>query len=300
MTAETNNILPIPFTQFLNLAGAVLAGGQVFTYAADGATPKATYQNASGTVANTNPVVLNSSGQAQIWGQGTYVFTVYDSGGNQQYSYPTQDPCAALNVSAAMLPVIQASTIAAALALLGITATPGNSPYGTLIAYAGTAAPSGYALCYGQAVSRTLYPNLFSAIGTTWGIGDGSTTFNLPDLRGRTVAGADAMGGSASGNLTTAVAGFNANAAVGTTGGGQYIASHTHGITDPGHAHTLNAVLDNTGSTGPITGGFTTAVGIHSNPTSTATTGITVNIFGGGSTGNVQPTGIVNWIIALG
>lgn len=75
-------------------------------------------------------------------------------------------------------------------------------PSGMLAPFAGTTAPSGWFLCYGQAVSRTTYAALFTAIGTVYGIGDGSTTFNLPDLRGRTIAGVDDMGGSAASRLT--------------------------------------------------------------------------------------------------
>jgi len=75
-------------------------------------------------------------------------------------------------------------------------------PSGMLAPFAGTSAPSGWFLCYGQAVSRTTYAALFTAIGTVYGIGDGSTTFNLPDLRGRTIAGQDDMGGSAASRLT--------------------------------------------------------------------------------------------------
>lgn len=75
-------------------------------------------------------------------------------------------------------------------------------PSGMLAPFAGTSAPSGWFLCYGQAVSRTTYAALFTAIGTTYGTGDGTTTFNLPDLRGRTIAGVDDMGGSAASRLT--------------------------------------------------------------------------------------------------
>lgn len=69
----------------------------------------------------------------------------------------------------------------------------GNSlvPRGSIQAYAGSTAPSGWLLCQGQAVSRTTYSNLFDIIGTTYGAGDGSTTFNLPDLRGRVPVGLD-------------------------------------------------------------------------------------------------------------
>lgn len=63
------------------------------------------------------------------------------------------------------------------------------SPTGTVAAFAGAAAPSGWLLCNGQAVSRTDYANLYAAIGTTFGPGNNTTTFNLPDLRGRTVIG---------------------------------------------------------------------------------------------------------------
>lgn len=59
----------------------------------------------------------------------------------------------------------------------------GVSPSGSISSYAGSSIPTGYLDCDGSAVSRTTYADLFTAISTTWGIGDGSTTFNLPDLR---------------------------------------------------------------------------------------------------------------------
>jgi hypothetical protein len=73
--------------------------------------------------------------------------------------------------------------------------------------FAGTTAPAGYLLCFGQAISRTNYVGLFSVLGTTYGAGDGSTTFNLPDLRGRVAAGKDDMGGSAAGRLSITMSG---------------------------------------------------------------------------------------------
>lgn len=68
-------------------------------------------------------------------------------------------------------------------------------PVGCVIPFAGAAAPTGWLLCQGQAVSRTTYAQLFSVIGTTYGSGDGSTTFNLPDMRGRVAVGSDANWG---------------------------------------------------------------------------------------------------------
>jgi microcystin-dependent protein len=61
---------------------------------------------------------------------------------------------------------------------------------GTILMFGGAAAPGGWLLCNGSAVSRAGFGNLFSTIGTTYGVGDGATTFNLPDLRGRAAIGA--------------------------------------------------------------------------------------------------------------
>lgn len=64
-------------------------------------------------------------------------------------------------------------------------------PTGSILATGLNASPSGWLLCNGAAVSRTTYANLYAAIGTTFGDGDGSATFNLPNLKGRVIAGAD-------------------------------------------------------------------------------------------------------------
>lgn len=69
-----------------------------------------------------------------------------------------------------------------------------NVPVGTIAPFGGTTDPSYWLICDGRAVSRTDYASLFSVIGTTYGKGDGSTTFNIPDLRGRTAQGAGTLG----------------------------------------------------------------------------------------------------------
>jgi Phage Tail Collar Domain len=82
--------------------------------------------------------------------------------------------------------------------LQGGFANPYGIPLGGLLPYIGSSAPnSAFVLPFGQAISRTAYATLFSLVSTTFGIGDGSTTFNVPDLRGRGVFGQDNMGGSA-------------------------------------------------------------------------------------------------------
>lgn len=67
-------------------------------------------------------------------------------------------------------------------------------PVGTYIQHAGASAPTGYLACNGAAVSRTTYADLFAVVSTTYGVGDGSTTFNLPDARGLVMVGAGAHG----------------------------------------------------------------------------------------------------------
>ena len=79
-----------------------------------------------------------------------------------------------------------------------VAAAGGLAPTGVVLPFAGAAAPVGWLLCYGQTVSRATYAALFAAIGTTYGAGDGSTTFALPDLRGRIAGGKDDMGGTGS------------------------------------------------------------------------------------------------------
>jgi len=85
----------------------------------------------------------------------------------------------------------------AAFYLRGVYGNPYNIPLAASLDYwANTAPNSAFAFPYGQAISRTTYATLFALVGTTFGTGDGSTTFNLPDLRGRVVASPDNMGGS--------------------------------------------------------------------------------------------------------
>lgn len=66
-----------------------------------------------------------------------------------------------------------------------------SSVVGEIKAYAGSTVPNGWLICDGSAISRTDYPLLFNAIGTLWGVGDGSTTFNLPNLKGKVPVGYD-------------------------------------------------------------------------------------------------------------
>ena len=138
---------------------------------------------------------------------------------------------------------------------------------GSLMMWAGPTAPGGWRECDGSAISRTDYQQLFNIIGTSYGAGDGTTTFNLPDLRGEFVRGWDNGRGVDPGRQL----GTNQDSAN---------KSHTHGISDPGHRHSVNVLSDaNTpGVDGP--GDNNDGSNVDKN-TTTVTTGISINSAGG-------------------
>ena len=178
-----------------------------------------------------------------------------------------------------------------------------GNPVGAVTDFAGSTAPPTWMLCFGQPLSRAAYPELFATIGTTYGAGNGSTTFNLPDCRGRVTAGKDDMGGTAAGRLNGAGT-INGNT-LGAIGGSQTVAltaaqngPHLHGVNDPGHGHTY--VRPNVIGTNANIGPTTMSANIFSTQTSSATTGITIQSSGEGAAHvNVQPTIIFNKIIKV-
>lgn len=175
-----------------------------------------------------------------------------------------------------------AKKMTAANLAAGIQALLTNVPVGATIPYSGTSAPTGWLLCDGAAISRTTYSALFAVIGTTYGVGDGSTTFNIPDLRGRVVAGQDDMGGTSADRLTNQTGGLDGDT-LGATGG-----SETHTLTEaqmPAHTHTYFKHTTTGGGAGASLN-----QGGNSN-TATGATG------GDGAHNNVQPTIILNYII---
>jgi microcystin-dependent protein len=182
-------------------------------------------------------------------------------------------------------------------------------PPGVIWDYGAASAPTGWLLCDGTAVSRTTYAALFSAVGTTWGVGDGSTTFNVPDLRGRVTAGVGSVGTNSQPTVALAATGGEKNHTL-VTG---ELPVHNHTLTDPQHSH---GSINGTGT--GTNGGWIEVVnsssteGLMASPTGTkvtgnapssvttgnAATGITLGTAGSGTAhNNMQPYAGVTKII---
>jgi microcystin-dependent protein len=152
-------------------------------------------------------------------------------------------------------------------------------PTGSVTAFAGSTAPTNFLLCDGTAVSRTTYAELFALISTTYGAGDGSTTFNVPNLKGRMPVGRDSTqtefdalaetGGAKTVTLTTAE-----------------LPSHTHVVMDTaGFFPVATDITFAAGATGFYNRGAGTSI-LRADPTG-----------GGGAHNNLQPYLVLNYII---
>lgn len=142
-------------------------------------------------------------------------------------------------------------------------------PVGGMIPYLGSTAPnSNFVLPFGQAISRAAFATLFALTGTAFGAGDGTTTFNVPDMRDRAPFGLGNMGGVDAGRITVAGGNFD-GAVIGGTGGAQ---NHTLTTAEmPAHSHTAT----------------TTENGAHSFFQGPAT-----SIQGAAGSGNLQPSAV--------
>lgn len=203
---------------------------------------------------------------------------------------------------------------------------------GTVVAYYGTTEPNGYVFAFGQAISRSTFSGLFSAISTSCGVGDGVTTFNVCDLRGRVQAGKDNMGGVAASRLTTS-SGLTGSQ-LGAAAGDQLAQQHNHGINitdpthnhiqnahnhsvnDPGHAHSVNipsgtvlvrndaltlnvSDVPGAGSTSSASTGISIQNATATNQAASTGISATSNNAFSGAAQNVQPTIVTNYIMRL-
>ena len=148
---------------------------------------------------------------------------------------------------------------------LNVQGTMSHVPTGTIIMYIASTAPIGFLLCNGSALSRTTYSRLFSLIGITYGSGDNSTTFNLPDLRGRSPLGFGQGSGLTNRNLndkvgaethtltTSEMPSHNHTASSAAAG------SHTHSVSSGAagsHSHSGTTSWNNGHTHAPSNGGY--------------------------------------------
>lgn len=192
--------------------------------------------------------------------------------------------------------------------------TPDPTPVGMTGDFAGSTAPDKWLFMFGQEVSRSHYSALFAVIGTTYGNGNGSTTFNLPDARGRVVAGKDNMGGTSANRLTAQSGGLDGDQ-LGAVGGAEThtlitaeLAAHAHGATGlTCSAPTLNnaaKLVRDVAGAGPntTTKSSGSAMDIDATVSANAPTisGNTASAGSGSAHNNVQPTIVFNKIIYTG
>jgi microcystin-dependent protein len=194
----------------------------------------------------------------------------------------------------------------AAFYLHGFYGNPYNVPLlGGMDYWDDTAPNSSFIFPRGQAISRTTYAAAFAKMGTRFGAGDGTTTFNVPDKSGRV----SAMTETVATRLTPTYFG-GTSTTIGQSGGLEshtlttaQLASHTHAntLSDPGHVHQENLVTGGGGASWPA-GGTASSATLPGPNTASAVTGITINNAaqgGGGAHNNVQPTIVCNYILRI-
>jgi microcystin-dependent protein len=163
--------------------------------------------------------------------------------------------------------IFDASASTAAISAAIVAALAVLVPPGLIVEFAMQTAPSGWLECNGNAMSRTVFAPLFAAIGTTWGNGDGATTFNLPDFRGVFRRGWDDSKGIDVGRV------FASSQSDSFASHTHLQNPHTHMITDPGHVHGIGP----SGVPLNVSIGGVPANQPGGGVTNSAVTGITVN-----------------------
>ena len=277
-----------------DVAGAIVTGGTATAYTVTSYEAFDTPTRLNGQIIAFTPHVTNGS---------TVTLNVDSLGARPLRSAPSTELLAGTLIQGTPYVAVY-NNLDAVFYLQSFYGNPYNVPLGAGLDYWGATAPnSAFVIPTGQAISRVTYASLFSLFGTTYGPGDGSTTFNLPDKAGRI----SAMKEASATRLTSTYFGGNSTN-LGAVGGSEshtlttaQLATHSHGVTDPGHTHSLNNatnILDNlVGNNFQGSNFLGNGRNISANSN---TTGITINNAGSGSAhNNVQPTIICNYIIRI-
>jgi microcystin-dependent protein len=179
--------------------------------------------------------------------------------------------------------------------LQGFGTNPYQIPLGAMLPYTGSTAPNtAFVLPFGQAISRTTYATYFSLVSTTFGTGDGSTTFNVIDMRGRLPIGQDNMGGSAASRVTTAGSSIDGTT-IGANGGGQSVSILQGNLPNVTLGGSVTYAANSSGISYQPGGAGATVVSAMASGgnTSATTTSVSISLGGSGTVLNKMPPGIV-------
>jgi microcystin-dependent protein len=179
--------------------------------------------------------------------------------------------------------------------LQGFGTNPYQIPLGAMLPYTGSTAPNtAFVLPFGQAISRTTYATYFSLVSTTFGTGDGSTTFNVIDMRGRLPIGQDNMGGSAASRVTTAGSSID-GMTIGANGGGQNVSILQGNLPNVTLGGSVTYAANSSGISYQPGGAGATVVSAMASGgnTSATTTSVSISLGGSGTVVNKMPPGIV-------
>jgi microcystin-dependent protein len=207
----------------------------------------------------------------------THAGSVYEADGNLYYT----------NSGGVAVQITDGNDIVSSVVIPGSPLMPS----GTILDYAGITVPVGFLACDGAAVSRITYADLFTALGTTWGIGDGSTTFNLPNMNGKTGVGLGNYTDSVSGSITRSLAQVGgAERHILTTA---ELAVHTH--IQNAHDHQQVTMTNGAAAqTGPsVTASQFVSTPVPYSPNTGLTTATNQTAGSGNSHNNMQPFAVV-------
>jgi len=275
-------------SQFFDNSGVPLAGGLIYSYLAGTTTPLVSYTSSTGLTAHPNPIVLDSAGRInEVWvAEGTNCKFVLKTSTNVLIgTYDSLFPIASLPVS-----IYNGGTGATTAEGARINLGLGTFlvPTGSLIMWPSVAIPTDWKLCNGDAISRTTFATLYSLIGTTFGVGDGTTTFNLPNYKNRMPYGADTVAVGATGGSANAIVVSHNHG--GITGGQSNQHIHGYSGTTTGQSVDHTHTYSQSGTSGP--GGdlniFFTNNGAFSTPLTTSGTSNDHSHNYSGNTGNTN------------